>query len=90
MALTDVSNPAIGGMTLRVRPAASGSSPVEFTRFLSYEYTEDYLSPSDICTFEIDEKSWARTFTTIGIPTSFLIWCFSTQRAGLPSIASLT
>ena len=61
MALTDVSNPAIGGMTLRVRPAAPGSSPVEFTRFLSSEYTEDYLSPSDICTFEIDEKELSAT-----------------------------
>jgi prophage tail gpP-like protein len=56
MALTDTTNPAIGGLTLRVRPATSPSVAVEFTRFLSYEYTEDYLSPSDESYFELDEK----------------------------------
>lgn len=56
MALADTTNPAIGAMTLRVRPATPGSDPVDFTRFLSYEYCEDYLSPSDESHFEIAER----------------------------------
>lgn len=61
MALTDLSNPEIGSMTLRVRPATPGASPVEFTRFLGYEYTEDFLSPSDQGSFEIAERELSDT-----------------------------
>ena len=56
MALTDVTNPVLGEMTLRVRPAKGGSDPVDFTRFLAYEYCENWLSPSDESSFEIAEK----------------------------------
>ena len=56
MALTDVTNPVLGELTLVVRPATPGADAVEFTRFLSYEYSEDYLSPSDSSSFEIAER----------------------------------
>jgi prophage tail gpP-like protein len=53
MALTDTSTPALGEVTLKV---SNGGRTAQFDRFLSYEYTEDYLSPSDASSFEIDEK----------------------------------
>lgn len=61
MAITDTSTPAIGDMTIRVRPAKGGSDPVEFTRFLSYSYSESYLSPSDESNFEIAERELSPT-----------------------------
>lgn len=70
MALTDVTNPAIGSLTLRVQPAAPGASPVEFTRFLSYEYTENYLSPSDESSFEIAERELSDTDAAALVPGS--------------------
>lgn len=72
MALTDTSVPVIGTMTLRIRPATPGSSPVDFTRFLEYEYCENYLSPSDESHFEIDEKELSQTDAAALVPGSVI------------------
>lgn len=53
MALTDVSTPALGEVAIRV--TYKGTTR-QFDRFLSYEYNEDYLSPSDSGSFELAEK----------------------------------
>lgn len=61
MALSDTSNPAIGTLSLRVRPATPGADPVVFDRFLEYDYAEEYLSPSDSFYFDVDEKELSPT-----------------------------
>jgi prophage tail gpP-like protein len=53
VAITDATNPVIGEITLKV---TNGSKSAQFDRFLSCELTEDYLSPSDSGSFDIDEK----------------------------------
>jgi prophage tail gpP-like protein len=65
MGLTDVTEPTLGGMTIRV---SSASQAVEFTRFQSYEYTEDYLSPSDCWSFDIDQKELSLHDASMLIP----------------------
>lgn len=50
----DLSNPVIGELTIRVTP--SSGAPREFQRFLSYEYNQNFLSPSDESHFELAER----------------------------------
>lgn len=52
-ALPDNDKPEDGSLELRV--GAQGGSGVVLTHFLEYEYTEDFLSPSDSSSFTIDE-----------------------------------
>jgi hypothetical protein len=50
----DLSNPAVGEITIRVTPAHGQAR--EFLRFLSYEYNENFLSLSDSWNFELAQR----------------------------------
>lgn len=49
------SPPELGSVKLKLRNALAGS--VEFTKFLSYEYAEDFLTPSDASSFTLSMDS---------------------------------
>jgi len=72
MGLTDVTNPAIGEMTIRV---TSGSTAVEFDRFLEYDYKENYLEASDSLSFTLDQRELSRTDAGVLVPGAIVEPC---------------
>jgi hypothetical protein len=65
MGINDVTTPVIGEMTVRV---TSGSTAVEFTRFLDYQYRESWLEASDSFSFTLDQKELSATDLSVLVP----------------------
>ena len=65
MTLYDTTNPVLGELSIQV---TNGSTSVELDRWLSYDYTEDFLSPSDEGHFILDEKELTSTERSALVP----------------------
>lgn len=74
MSLFDVTNPVLGEMTIRV---TNGSQAVEFTRFLEYQYRENYLEASDSTTFTIDQKEVSKRDASVLVPGAVVEPCIN-------------
>ena len=56
MALYDTSPPELGSISIKFPNVfLQGGVPLEFQKFISYEYTQDFLTPSDRWSFTIDQ-----------------------------------
>ena len=72
MGLTDLTQPVLGEMTIRV---TSGSTAVEFDRFLEYDYKENYLEASDSLSFTLDQRELSRTDAGVLVPGAIVEPC---------------
>jgi len=72
MGLNDVTNPVLGEMTIRV---TSGSTAVEFDRFLDYSYRENYLEASDALAFTLDQREFSARDLSVLVPGAVVEPC---------------
>jgi hypothetical protein len=72
MGLNDLTNPVLGEMTIRV---TSGSTAVEFERFLDYRYSENYLEASDSLSFTIDARELSKGDAAVLVPGAVVQPC---------------